>query len=168
MELDKATKAQVWAALATVLLGTGIVMSITLHGTGLFLGLAMMGVGVVIFGVLLIDSRTRAVLRHPIRSRVGGIFPDVEFQVGGMGFHARERQFGELRVPYRVRSFRNVRITNHESERRVSLTFHCRKPTVGPDEEIDKLPLLPTTPMPLDIEPKSSRQTDLEFEDTMN
>jgi hypothetical protein len=76
------------------------------------------------------------VVRWVRARRVGDIFPDVEFQVGGTGFHTRERRFGELRVPYRVRSFLKVRITNHEAERRVSLSFHCRIPVLFSDGEL--------------------------------
>ena len=99
--------------------------------------------------------------------RLGGIFPDVEFQVGGTGFATRERQFGELRVPYRVCRFVNVRITNHEAERRVSLSFHCRKPMLTSDGETLEMALSPLTKMPFDIKPKTSKKMDIEFEDML-
>jgi len=95
-----------------------------------------------------------------------GVFPDVEFDIGGGGFTTRPIH-PEFTTPRRILILKSVRMTNHERDRRVSLTLRYRKPVVAPDGVTDNWSLLPLTKMPFDVEAKTSRNTDIEFEDTL-
>jgi hypothetical protein len=69
VELDKGTRALVWATLAAAFLLVGVPMILALSGIGLVAGGLLVGLALVLFAWILLDSRTRYVMRHPIRSR---------------------------------------------------------------------------------------------------
>jgi hypothetical protein len=68
-ELDKNTRAQVLSAFAAALVTAGLVFVFALRGLGIVVGWVFVSLGVLLFGRLLIDKRTRHVLRHPMSSR---------------------------------------------------------------------------------------------------
>jgi hypothetical protein len=71
-DLSRDTRAQIWAALATVLLGTGLWMTFTLRTVGLWSGIALDATGMLMFVRLLSTEERRARLKTAF-SRAGAM-----------------------------------------------------------------------------------------------
>jgi hypothetical protein len=90
-------------------------------------------------------------------------FPDVEFEIRGSGFKTVSEDMGGIEIARLVLPLKDVRMTNHELQRRVSLTFHAKLPLSG-IAGLDEIALFPRTTMPIDLAPQTSHTQDIEFD----
>jgi hypothetical protein len=124
------------------------------------------------FAVVVLAVGPQARRRLPWQRRVRSphrqsIFPDIEFEIRMKGFRTADAHpLTAAPFPSQI-VLLGLRITSHETARRVSLTFRIE---LSLDEKGawsgfgDSVPLAPITVMPIDLAPQSSEATILEFD----
>lgn len=118
---------------------------------------------ILILVAVALERRGKSTAPLPIEE-MASVFPDVEFHIRGTGFKTiTEEVAPDLSIERIVIPLTGVRMTNHETEKRVSLTFHAKVP-LRTSNDTWETPLFPRTQMPIDVAPQSSETSDIEFD----